>query len=88
MSLTDFHKKPKNTASPVNQDVQHSLGGREGSIRGEEDGDEGGVSHGEGVKEVEHQLLLRPCFHTLRARHRRLDGQNTEKRRTEGMSGR
>lgn len=31
---------------PVNQDVQHSLGGGEGAIGGEEDGDEGGVAHG------------------------------------------
>lgn len=52
---------------PVNQDVQHSLGGGEGAIGGEEDGDEGGVAHGERMKEMEDQLFLCPCFDVLRA---------------------
>ena len=38
---------------PVSQDVQHSLGGDEGAIGGEKDGNKGGVSHGEGVEKVQ-----------------------------------
>lgn len=53
---------------PVDEDVQHSLGRGKGAIGGEEDGDEGGVSHGEGVEEVLHQLLLCSRLHTLRTR--------------------
>ena len=37
---------------PVSQDVQHSLGGDEGAIGGEKDGNKGGVSHREGVEKV------------------------------------
>lgn len=53
-------------AVPVSQDVQHSLGGGEGAIGGEEDGDEGRVAHGEAMKEMEDQLFLCPCFDLLR----------------------
>lgn len=51
---------------PVSQDVQHSLCGGEGSIGGQEDRDEGGVTHGERMKEMEDQLFLCPCFDVLR----------------------
>ena len=78
---TLLHWSQMNTPLPVREDVQHSLGGGEGSIRGEEDGDEGGVSHGKWVEEVEHQLLLRPSFHTLGARHRRLEDDRKERER-------
>lgn len=54
---------------PVSEDVQHSLGGGEGAVGGQEDGDKGGVAHGERVEQVEHQLLLRPRLHALGAGH-------------------
>lgn len=68
MYHNDFYNYFSNytCALPVNQDVQHSLGGGEGAIGGEEDGDEGGVAHGEGMKEMEDQLFLCPCFDVLR----------------------
>ena len=52
---------------PVGEDAQHPLRGGEGAVGGEEDGDEGRVAHGEGVQEVEDQLLLRARLHTPRA---------------------
>lgn len=70
---------------PVSEDVQHSLRGGEGAIGGEEDGDEGRVSHRKGVKEVEHQLLLCSCFGTLGARNCRLEGEQEQGERKKEM---
>lgn len=61
--------KGRNSLLPVSEDIQHSLCGGEGAVGGEEDGDEGGVSHRKGVEEVEHQLLFCPRFNTLGARN-------------------
>lgn len=57
------------TRPPVSEDVQHSLGGGEGAVGGQEDSHKGGVSHGERVEEVEHQLLLGARLHALGAGH-------------------
>lgn len=78
--------KERKALRPVSEDVQHSLRGGEGSIGGEEDGDEGGVPHRKSVEEVEHQLLFFACFHTLGARHCGLEGNRSESENREASA--
>lgn len=66
---------------PVGQDAEHPLCGGEGAVGGEEDGDEGGVPHGEGMQQVKHQLLLRARLHAARTQPGDLPQQKDQKHR-------
>ena len=50
--------------SPLEQQVQDLLGGGEGSVGAQEDGDVGEVAALEGGHQVLHQLLQRACLHS------------------------